>query len=136
MCRCQRVLKVISLYFIAGYIYLTVRNVTMENASEHLVKTLSAIEYELALSNMAAGQYEGAIELYKLAASHGNASALFNLGVCLERGIGVEQNFKLAYQCYKEAASMGHWKAMHNKTEYEKGFKTKKIVGRFSQRRE
>lgn len=132
---CQRG-KVFSLYFIAGYISMNVRTVTMDGASEHLVKTLGAIEYELALNNMAAEQYEEAIVLYKLAASHGNASALFNLGVCLERGIGVEQNYKFAYQCYRQAASMGHLKAMHNQMEYEKGFKTKKIVGRFSQRRE
>lgn len=108
----------------------------MEGASEHLIKTLGNIEYELALSSMAAEQYDASVELYKLAASHGNASALFNLGVCLELGLGVKKNFKLAYQCYKEAASRGHLKAMHNKSEYEKGFQIKKVIGRFSQRRE
>lgn len=108
----------------------------MEGASEHLVNTLGTIEYELALSSMAAEQHETAVELYKLAASHGNASALFNLGVCLEQGIGTAKNFKLAYQCYKEAAAMGHPKAVHNKAEYDKGFKNTKTIGRFSQRRE
>lgn len=107
-----------------------------ERAKEHLIRTLGTIEYELALSNMEAKQYGRAIELYKMAASHGNASALFNLGVCLELGIGVEKNFHIAYKCYEKAALMGHPKAMHNKMEYEKGFTNKKIVGRFAQRRE
>lgn len=108
----------------------------MEAASKHLANTLGTIEYELALNSMAAEQHESAIDLFKLAASHGNASAMFNLGVCMERGIGVAKNFQLAYQCYKEAASMGHPKALHNKTEYDKGFKNKTITGHFSQRRE
>lgn len=112
------------------------KNAKMENARKHLVKVVGTIEYELALNNMIAKQYERAIELYKLAASHGNASAIFNLGVCLELGIGVEKNYKFAYQCYKEAASMGHQKALHNKLEYEKRFKNKNSIGRFTQRRE
>lgn len=108
----------------------------MEHASKHLAQTIGNIEYELALSNVAAERYEEGIKLYKLAASHGNASALYNLGVHLQLGIGVERNFKFAYQCFVKAASLGHPKAMHNKMEFERGFENRKVVGRFSQRRE
>lgn len=108
----------------------------MEGASRHLEKTLAIIEYELALSSMAAKDYEEGIKLYKLAASHGSASAMYNLGIHLQLGIGIEKNVKFAYECFTKAAAMGHEKAMHNKLEYEKGFKNKRIVGRFSQRSE
>lgn len=108
----------------------------MDDASKNLTKTVGSIEYELALSSMAAEKFEDGIQLYKLAASHGNPSALYNLGVHLQLGLGVEKNLKFAYECFKRAAALGHEKAIHNQMEYEKGFRRKRDVGRFSQRHE
>lgn len=107
-------------------------NETLSGACDHLRKTIGTIEYELALNNMNKEMYDEAIKLYKLSASHGNPSAIFNLGVCYQRGIGVPTDLKIAYECYKKAASMGHQKAIHNANAFDIGFKRKKVVGTLS----
>ena len=50
---------------------------------------------------------EKAFELYRDAAEHGHAGALFALGTCYETGDGVAKNRKRAFALYRRAAEAG-----------------------------
>ena len=49
-----------------------------------------------------------------MAAEKGSRTAEFNLGVCYDRGHGVEQNYELAVDWYKKSAAHGYDFAMTN----------------------
>ena len=51
---------------------------------------------------------EKAFELYRVAAEHGHAGALFALGTCYETGDGVAKNRKRAFALYCRAAEEGY----------------------------
>ena len=53
-------------------------------------------------------EYPYAVELFARAAAKGNTDAEYNLGVCLRRGLGVEQDFAAAEQIYRAAAEKNH----------------------------
>lgn len=87
---------------------------TVESAVSDLLSVLGDIEYELGVNSIKAGQYKTAVSHLKLATSHHHPNATFNLGLCYEKGIGVEKNLYLAQECYQIASSLGHSKAMYN----------------------
>jgi hypothetical protein len=49
-----------------------------------------------------------AVDLFRRAAGRGNVDAQYNLGVCLRRGLGIEQNTAEAERAYRAAAEKGH----------------------------
>lgn len=53
-----------------------------------------------------------AVRLLRLAATAGNVDAMFDLGVCYERGAGVAANEKRAFDYYLMAAIRGDAKAI------------------------
>ena len=55
-----------------------------------------------------------AVKWWLKAGEQGNASALFNAGNMYNRGKGVEQSAKRAFECFTKAASLGHTKARDN----------------------
>jgi len=66
---------------------------TLKNLSEVHEETMSIINNQLAIEALESGNLQLGIETLQASASDGkNASALYNLGVCYERGIGVEQD--------------------------------------------
>lgn len=66
------------------------------------------------MQNLRANECEVAVSHLKLATTHRHPEATFNLGICYETGVGVQVNMKRAMECYREAASLGHKKAMYN----------------------
>ena len=51
---------------------------------------------------------------YRAAAERGNAEAQYNLGLCYEKGDGVEENYYQAVYWYKKAAERGYIDAQFN----------------------
>lgn len=52
-----------------------------------------------------------AVQRYQRAADLGDANAMFNLGVCYQKGCGVRQDRLRARQLYAEAARRGNLQA-------------------------
>ena len=74
---------------------------------------------------------EKAFELYRSAAAHGHAGALFALGSCYETGDGVARNRKRAFNLYCQAADAGNMEPMTLFTIglcYDKGVGTAKSI--------
>jgi len=53
-------------------------------------------------------QAQEAVDMFRRAAAAGNLDAQYNLGVCLRRGLGVEQDHLEAERIYRTAAQRGH----------------------------
>lgn len=56
-------------------------------------------------------QVETALELLESAAKKQHALALYQLGICLFRGYGVERNLKKALRCFQQSGEYGNRKA-------------------------
>lgn len=61
----------------------------------------------LARATIAAGDVEGAIRLYRVAADRGDLRAMVSLGLMTEAGRGVPQNMAAALRLYQRAAKLG-----------------------------
>jgi TPR repeat protein len=60
------------------------------------------------------GDLVRAVELYEKAAGRGSATAMFNVGVCYERGDGVIKSAEKAVELYQRASDLGNVSAMIN----------------------
>jgi TPR repeat protein len=66
---------------------------TLKSLSELNEETMSIINNQLAIEAIEAGDVQSGIETLQTSAKDGkNAAALYNLGICYERGIGVKQD--------------------------------------------
>ncbi len=66
---------------------------TVKNLSDLHEETMSIINLQLALEALETGNFQFGIQTLETCAKNGtNAAALYNLGICYERGIGVEQD--------------------------------------------
>jgi len=64
---------------------------TVKNLSDLHEETMSIVNLEIALEALESGNLQFGIETLEASAKNGtNAAALYNLGICYERGIGVE----------------------------------------------
>ncbi len=64
---------------------------TVKNLSDLHENTMSIVNLEIALEALESGNLQFGIETLQASAKNGtNAAALYNLGICYERGIGVE----------------------------------------------
>ncbi|CAF0857373.1 unnamed protein product [Rotaria sordida] len=90
---------------------------TLNNLSNLHEETMSIINLQLAIDALESGNLKFGIETLQTIAKTGtNAAALYNLGICYERGIGVEQDRAKACDYYRQAASLGHINAQFNLT--------------------
>ncbi|CAF0753209.1 unnamed protein product [Rotaria sp. Silwood1] len=90
---------------------------TLKNLSNLHEKTMSIINLQLALDALESGNLQFGIETLQTIAKTGtNAAAFYNLGICYERGIGVEQDRATACDYYRRASSLGHINAQFNLT--------------------
>jgi len=79
--------------------------------------TLSMVNNQLAVEALETGNIEFGIETLQASVKSGNnAAALFNLAMCYERGIGVEQDRAKACDYYRQASALGHLSAQFNLT--------------------
>lgn len=87
-------------------------NIQAQNAwgalifSKAIAGGASSNEVEVALS-----QAHG---FFKSAAGQGDANGLYNLGMCLWRGLGVPKDETAAFNCFRSAAEKGHPEAINN----------------------
>ncbi|CAF0908622.1 unnamed protein product [Adineta ricciae] len=80
-------------------------------------ETMANIQNEMALDAIESGNVQLGIEALQASAKSGkNAAALYNLGICHERGIGVAADRAKACDYYRQAAMLGHVNAQYNLT--------------------
>ncbi|XP_039289580.1 uncharacterized protein DDB_G0271670 [Nilaparvata lugens] len=77
-------------------------------------RVMGASENRQGVACMSLSQNRKAIEHFRVASRLQYAPAAFNLGQCYELGIGTEQDFTQAAQCYQKASDLGHPTAMYN----------------------
>ncbi|CAF3036632.1 unnamed protein product [Rotaria socialis] len=80
-------------------------------------ETMSIINLQTAIDALESGNLELGIEtLQSIVKTGTNASAFYNLGICYERGIGVEKDRAKACDYYRQASTLGHIHAQFNLT--------------------
>ncbi|XP_062380849.1 death ligand signal enhancer [Sardina pilchardus] len=67
----------------------------------------------IGLESAKAGDYEAAFSCFLASAQHRYSKAQFNVGVCYEKGRGVQRNLNKALQFYRRAAAAGHRQAQY-----------------------
>lgn len=87
---------------------------SLDSAVAEFSFTIGEIEYEFAVQDLQMENYKSAVNHLKLATTHHHPAATFNLGLCYEKGLGIERDLKMAMQCYTVASALGHAKAMYN----------------------
>jgi len=88
---------------------------TVKDLSDLHEETMSIINLQLALDALESGNLKFGIETLQTCAKNGtNAAALYNLGICYEQGIGVEQDRAKACDYYRQASALGHINAQFN----------------------
>lgn len=89
-------------------------NVHFNKEYEELVNS-NVVLYKKGEELEAAEKYVEALEMYKKAGAMGNSDGLFRAGKFYHEGrAGVEVNYKLAREYYKQAVSLNNPKAMNN----------------------
>lgn len=76
--------------------------------------TVGHWEFKLGVQSLKQKRPEVAISHFTLASVHNHPEATYNLGICYEKGIGTNVNLKIAKECYRAAANLGHSKSMYN----------------------
>uniref|UniRef100_A0A8C4SBW5 Death ligand signal enhancer n=1 Tax=Erpetoichthys calabaricus TaxID=27687 RepID=A0A8C4SBW5_ERPCA len=72
----------------------------------------------IGLKSANAGDYQAAFSCFRMAASQGYSKAQFNVGVCYEKGKGVQKNIEKAALYFKWAAASGHIQAQYRYAKY------------------
>lgn len=83
-------------------------------AVSELVQHLADFEYKVAVQHIKNKDYTSAIPHLKRATTHLHPNGIFNLGLCYEKGLGVQRNLNVAMECYQKASHFGHPKATFN----------------------
>jgi TPR repeat protein len=91
---------------------------TVKNLSNLHEETMSIINLQLALEALESENPQSGIETLQASAKNGinAATALYNLGICYGRGIGVEKDRAKACDYYRQASALGHINAQFNLT--------------------
>lgn len=85
----------------------------LANKGIHTAERYLAQYYEFG-DGGAEKDYDKALEWFEKAASGGDASAMFNIGVMYRNGVGVEEDHSKALEWYEKAADLGFSNAMFN----------------------
>ena len=96
-----------------GMTYALTPNATADDlgkARDWLLQSRESHESLFALGALDEGQghYGSAVEFYRRAKNAGSLAAAYNLGRCLNEGLGVAQNKQEAIKEFRHAAKMGH----------------------------
>ena len=97
----------------AGYINVLLKQIGQSNTESAEVVSageLNRMGYEAEKNN----DYVKAVKFYRKAAERGFPQAQHNLGVCYDKGRGVEQNYQEAAKWFQKAANQGLAKAFNN----------------------
>lgn len=92
--------------------------ITEDEAIDKIMSDLSEmigeLEFQLGVECVLHGNYNEAIEHFRMSSSSNNASACFNLALLYEQGLGVQKDLNIAMKLYLMAAEQGHDKSMYN----------------------
>lgn len=72
------------------------------------------IDNRIGVELMQKGNHHEAVSHFSKAVSLRNACAAYNMGICYEMGLGINQDFKMAAKYYRLASDQGHASAMYN----------------------
>ncbi|HPN84199.1 MAG TPA: tetratricopeptide repeat protein [Victivallales bacterium] len=97
-----------------SYISLTIYAVDPENLSPNAEKLFKLGNSFFYGKDGKEKNYSEAFKAFEKAAQIGHKGALFNLGICFDRGMGIEKDPFKAYACYLEAAAGGIKEAKYN----------------------
>lgn len=90
---------------------------TVKDLSNVHEEIMSAINLELGIDALECGNVSLGIDALRASAKTGaNAAAFYNLGICYERGLGVEEDRAKACDYYRQASKLGHVNAQFNLT--------------------
>ncbi|KAI7793912.1 death ligand signal enhancer [Triplophysa rosa] len=93
------------------------KSLTPDEAAQNLKHTADCsvpiILNIMGLENAKAGDCETAFLCFLASAQHNYSKAQFNVGVCYEKGRGVQQDHTKAVQYYRRAAAAGHHQAQY-----------------------
>lgn len=91
-----------------------IENAAIEASIRQLANIVGELELQMGIESFKAGDYEEAVEHFKLSTNHNNSGGVFNLAICYEQGVGVKRNMKTAKKLYEIASGLGHAKAFYN----------------------
>jgi tetratricopeptide (TPR) repeat protein len=89
-------------------------DVEIETILSDLSDMVGELEFQAGVQNLLSGRYADAADHFKMSANANNASAIFNLALLYEQGLGVKKNLHTALKLYELAGTMGHDKALFN----------------------
>lgn len=94
------------------------RQQTEDEAIDEIMSNLSEmigeLEFQVGVDCVLHGNYEEAVEHFRMSSSANNASSCFNLALLYEQGLGVKKDLEIAMRLYKMASDQGHDKALYN----------------------
>lgn len=94
------------------------RQQTEDEAIDEILSNLSEmigeLEFQMGVDCVLHGNYEEAVEHFRMSSSANNASSCFNLALLYEQGLGVKKDLEIALRLYKMASDQGHDKALYN----------------------
>lgn len=91
-----------------------IEDAAIDGAIRNLAKIVGELEFQLGVESVNNGDYNKAVNHFKLSYNHNHPGGVFNLALCYERGVGVKRNMKTAKKLYEIASELGHAKAFYN----------------------
>ncbi|KAJ8028478.1 Death ligand signal enhancer [Holothuria leucospilota] len=88
--------------------------VALSCLDEAYQRTQGRVETMIGVQYARIGNYDKAVEHFKVGCKLGYSKAQFNLGLCFELGKGVKSDMSKAAELYQQAAQQGHPLAIYN----------------------
>lgn len=89
-------------------------NAAIDEAIRQLAHIVGELEFQMGIESVLKGDFNVAVEHFRLSSSHQHPAGIFNLALCYEQGVGVKRNMKTARKLYEVASGFCHAKAFYN----------------------
>lgn len=86
----------------------------IDEAIRQLAHIVGELEFEMGVECAMAGNFNDAVDHFRLSTTHKHPGGIFNLALCYEHGVGVKRDMKAARRLYEIASKLGHAKAAYN----------------------
>lgn len=91
-----------------------VEDEAIDDILSNLSKMIGELEFKLGVECVLRGNYNEAVEHFRMSSASNNPSACFNLALLYEQGLGVKKDLRIAMELYKVASEQGHDKSQYN----------------------